>query len=91
MKMAQALSLAVSSLKTMFVDWIFHHRKCIGTPQRLSLFTPTFIPAYKARFSYFKTCCKIVISFYVNPLRTVVVYMRQGNIYFTVRKQIIVT
>ena len=27
----------------------------------------------------------------VNPLRTVVTYMRQGNIYFTMRKQIIVT
>ena len=27
----------------------------------------------------------------INPLRTVDAYMRQGNIYFTVRKQIIVT
>ena len=29
---------------------------------------------------------KIVV---INPLRTVVAYMRQGNIYFTVRKQIV--
>ena len=28
---------------------------------------------------------------HINPLRTVVAYMRQGNIYFTVRKQIILT
>ena len=27
----------------------------------------------------------------VNPLRTVVTYMRQGNIYFTMCKQIIIT
>ena len=32
-----------------------------------------------------------VVILYVNPLRTVVTYMRQGNIYFTVRKQIIIT
>ena len=28
---------------------------------------------------------------YINPLRTVVAYMHQGNKYFTVRKQIIIT
>ena len=27
----------------------------------------------------------------INPLRTMNAYMRQGNMYFTVRKQIIVT
>ena len=32
-----------------------------------------------------------ISKFIVKPLRTVVAYMRQGNIYFTVCKQIIVT
>ena len=37
-------------------------------------------------FAMFGLWCSII-----NPLRTVVAYMRQGNTYFTVRKQIILT
>ena len=36
---------------------------------------------------------KLYVSYdrIINPLRTVVAYMRQGNKHFTVRKQIIIT
>ena len=77
---------------------LHHHLQQFESPTAVGMLTNLYVDnvisacnSHDQAIRYYQMAISIMSEANFNPLRTVVAYMRQGNKYFTVCKQIIIT